>query len=161
MSTRLRVRSERLGDLAMMLAAALLVISTFLVWSHQFSAAALARYGSSLALQGVPHDPDAWQVYSSVDVLLLLLAIALVAVALAGARTARWVLLAALAVAVAFCVHAVVVAPTNGTLIGDAATGGYVDTGASSGIGEVVALIALGLGAAGVLATLLSDPRSR
>ena len=158
MSARLR---EQSGDLAMVLAGPLLVISTFLVWSHQFSAVTLKRYGSSLALQGVPHDPDAWQVYSTVDVLLVVLAIALVAVALAGDRTARWVLLAALAVALAFCVHAVSFAPTNGTLIGDAATGRYADTGASSGVGELVALAALCLGAAGVLATLLTDPRSR
>ena len=158
MSARLR---EQSGDLAMVLAGPLLVISTFLVWSHQFSAATLKQYGSSLALQGVPHDPDAWQVYSTVDVLLVVLAIALVAVALAGDRTARWVLLAALVGALAFCVHAVAVAPTNGTLIDDATTGRYVDTGASSGVGELVALAALCLGAAGVLVTLLIDARSR
>jgi hypothetical protein len=141
----------------MVIAGVLLVISTFLVWSHQFSPATLARDGSSLALQGVPHDPDAWQVYSTVDVLLALLAIALVAVALAGARTARWVLLAALVVGIIFCVHAVSVAPTNGALIGDPATGGYVDTGATSGLGEVVALAALALGGAGIVATLLIE----
>jgi hypothetical protein len=89
--------------------------------------------------------------------LLALLAIALVAVALAGARTARWVLLAALVVGIIFCVHAVSVAPTNGALIGDPATGGYVDTGATSGLGEVVALAALALGGAGIVATLLIE----
>jgi hypothetical protein len=152
-----RGRGERLGDVAMLIAGPLLVLSTFLVWSYQFSAVALARYGSSLALQGVPHDPDAWQVYSTVDVLLVLIAIALVAVALAGGRAGRWVLLAVLAVALAFCIHAAVVVPTNGSLIGDTATGGYVDTGASSGAGEIVALAALSLGAAGVIATLLTE----
>jgi hypothetical protein len=153
-AARAASRRERLGDLAMLIAAPLLVISTFLTWSHQFSAATLARYGSSLALQGVPRDPDAWQVYSSVDVLLVALAIALVAVALAGARTARWVLLAALALGLVFCAHAAAVAPTDGTLIGAGTSGGYVDTGATSGVGEIVALAALSLGAAGALVTL-------
>jgi hypothetical protein len=155
-ATALRARAERFGDFAILCAGPLLLVSTFLVWSHQFSSAILARYGSSLALQGVPHDPDAWQVYSTVDVLLVVLAIALVGIALAGDRTARWVLLAALAVALAFCVHAASVAPTSGTLIGDPSTGGYVATGASSGLGEVVALAALSLGAAGVLMTLVA-----
>ena len=157
MSAARRARSERAADFVMVIAGVLLAASTFLVWSHQFSPATLARDGSSLALQGVPHDPDAWQVYSTVDVLLALLAIALVAVALAGDRTARWVLLAALVVAIVFCVHAVTVAPTNGALIGDPATGGYVDTGATSGVGEVVALAALALGGAGIVTTLLID----
>jgi hypothetical protein len=63
----------------------------------------------------------------------------------------------ALAIGLAFCAHAAAVAPTNGTLLGLAGTGGYVNTGASSGAGELVALAALSLGTAGVLATLLFD----
>jgi hypothetical protein len=156
-ASAVRARAERLGDVAMLLAGPLLALSTFLVWSHQFSAATLARHGSSLALQGVPHAPDAWQVYSSVDVLLVLLAIALVAIALAGDRIARRVLLAALVLALVFCAHAAAVPPTNGALIADPATGAYVPTSPTAGAGELVALAALALGTAGVLVTLLAD----
>ena len=56
-----------------------LAASLFLAWSHQFSRAFLAEWGSSAQLQGIPHDPTAWQVYSTADVVLAVLAAALVA----------------------------------------------------------------------------------
>ena len=54
----------------------------------------------------MPHDPDAWQVYSVADVLLALLAAGLLAVALWGGRARRRALAIALAVALAFTVRA-------------------------------------------------------
>ncbi len=45
--------------------------SLFLTWSHQFSAGVPgANGGHRPQLNGVPHDPTAWQVYSVADVLL-------------------------------------------------------------------------------------------
>ncbi len=152
-----RASRETLPDVLILIAGPLLFVSLFLTWSHQFSAAVLARYGSSAALAGIPHSPDAWQVYSAIDVLLALLALALAGVALRGARTARRVLVAALALALAFCAHASSVAPTNGATLFDAATRGYVDTGARAGMGETLALIALAIGMAGTLLSLALD----
>src|ERR1700761_1977981 len=65
---------ETLADWLMTVAGLILLLSLFLAWSHQFSPAFLARYRGSPILQGIPHDPDAWQVYSIVDVLLALVA---------------------------------------------------------------------------------------
>ena len=73
----------------MLIGGPLLAVSEFMVWSHQFSAGFLIRYGTGPALAGVPRDPNAWQVYSVVDVLLAVLAAGLFAVALRGARPAR------------------------------------------------------------------------
>ena len=148
---------ETAPDVLILLAGPLLLISLFLTWSHQFSASVLARYASSPTLVGIPRSPDAWQVYSAADVLLALLALALVGVALRGARTARRVLAAALALALAFCAHASSVPPTNGATLYDAATRSYLDTGARSGPGETLALVALAIGMAGTLLSLALD----
>ena len=152
-------RRETVADWMLLVSGALLLISLFLAWSHQFSAAVLARYGSSSALSGVPRSPDAWQVYTGVDVLLALLALALVAAALWGGTTWRAILVAALALALAFTAHASSVAPTNGATLFDAATGRYVDTGARAGAGETLALVALAVGMAGTLLSLATDRR--
>jgi hypothetical protein len=152
---------ETIADWLMTVAALLLLLSLFLTWSHQFSPAFLAHHRGAAFLQGVPRDPDAWQVYSAADVLLALLAGGLLAVALWGGRAARLALALALAVALVFVVHAMGVPPTNGAVLFDPASSRYVGTGAASGTGETVAFIALLLGAAGVALSYSVDSYPR
>lgn len=136
---------------AVLLGAGILVLSLFLPWSHQFSSGFLARYGSNPALQGRPHDLNAWQVFSFADALLALLAAALGVGAGRGHwRGARPWLLVALAVAAAFTLHALAVPPTNGANIFDPARSAYASPGASAGIGETVALVGLAVAAVGL-----------
>jgi hypothetical protein len=134
-----------------------LVVSLFLAWSHQFSRAFLAEWGSSAQLQGVPHDPSAWQVYSTADVVLVVLAVALVLVALRGGPRVRFVALLAAAGALAFTIHALSVPPTNGATIFDASTGTYAPNSPASGAGEVVAVIGLGLAMLGLAVSFTAD----
>ncbi len=148
---------EAISDWLMVLAAPILLGSLFMTWSHQFSRSFLARYGSSPALQGVAHDPTAWQLYSVVDVLLAVLAAALVGVSLRGSRTARVAVLLGLAVALTFTVHALSVPPTNGADVFSAASGAYAADSPASGPGVTVALVALLLGAGGVLLSFTAD----
>jgi hypothetical protein len=149
---------ERVADVLLLAAAATLAISLFLPWSHQFSASLLARYGSSPMLAGVARNPDAWQVYSIVDVLLALLAAALVLGALAGGRTARLVLSGFVLVALAFTVHALNVAPTNGANIVNTSVSPatYLPNSPRPGSGEDVAVVALGLAVAGLALSVRS-----
>ena len=100
-----RERRERLADLLIVLGAASLFLSLFLTWSHQFSAGFLAQYDHSTALQGVPHDSTAWQLYSLADVLLALLAGALLLGASVGGRALRTGLVVAAGIALAFVIH--------------------------------------------------------
>ena len=65
-----RDHRESLSDWLMLIGGPLLAVSEFMVWSHQFSAGFLVRYGTGPGLAGIPRDPNAWQVYSVVDVLL-------------------------------------------------------------------------------------------
>ena len=141
---------ETVADWLMTAGALLLAISLFLAWSHQFSPAFVHRYGSSSILQGIPRDPDAWQVYSAADVLLALVAGGLMALALFGGRARRLAMTMALVVALAFTIHALGTPPTNGAVVFDPATSAYVTSGARSGTGETVALVALLLGLGGV-----------
>jgi hypothetical protein len=143
---------ERLGDGLMIAGAAALLLSLFLSWSHQFSPAFLAEFGSSVLLNGVPRNPTAWQVFTSVDVLLALLAGALVLTALVGQRSARMVVLAAVGVALAFTLHAIGDPPTKGANIFNPAAGvpAYTSTGATAGPGETLALVGLGAAIAGL-----------
>jgi hypothetical protein len=141
----------------MVAAAVLLLVSLFLVWSHQLSPAIVRRYGATGTFDGVPRTPDAWQLYTAADVLLVLVAAALVVAATWGDRTLRKVLVAAVAVAIAFVAHAIAVPPTNGANVFDPRTGAYVATGASSGAGETLALAALALAAAALLLSLTTD----
>jgi hypothetical protein len=141
----------------MLIGAPILLLSLFLTWSHQFSHQFLVRYGGSAELQGVPHNPTAWQVYSAADVLLALLAVALLAVALRGTRNARVFLALGLAVALAFTLHALSVPPTNGADIFDAALGRYVPNSPGSGPGEPLALTGIVLGLVGVLLSFSAD----
>jgi hypothetical protein len=141
----------------MVAAGVLLLISLFLVWSHQLSAAVVARYGATGTFAGIPHNPDAWQVYTSADVLLALLSVGLIVAALRGGRTIRIVLTGAVAIALAFVVHALGTPPTNGASVFDPATRSYVATGAHAGIGATVALLALAIAAAALLLSFTAD----
>jgi len=105
---------EVLADWLIVFGAVWLFVSLFLTWSHQFSPAFLSSpSGSSPLLQGAPHDPNAWQVYSDMDVVLALLALAFAAVALIGGRSARIIVWIAAVIAFAFTVHAISDPPTN------------------------------------------------
>jgi hypothetical protein len=141
----------------MMAAGVLLLISLFLVWSHQLSAAVVTRYAGTGTFDGIPRNPDAWQVYTSADVLLALLSVGLLVTALRGGRTLRIVLTAAVAIALAFVVHALGTPPTNGADVFDPATRTYVATGAHAGIGVTVALVALAVAAAALLLSFTAD----
>lgn len=145
-------RRELIADWLIILGAVGLFGSLFLTWSHQFSAAFLAQWGPSDQLRGVPHDPTAWQVYSSADVLLALLAVALVGVALRGGRRMRAGALGAGATALAFILHALSVPPTEGANIsGAVSTLTYVPNAPTSGVGITVAVVAVGVALLGLL----------
>jgi hypothetical protein len=152
-------RRESTADWLMVFAGVALLASLFMPWSHQLPLAFFARYAGTGALAGVPPNPDAWQVFSAVDVLLALLAAGLLAAALRGGRPARAILLGALGVALAFTVHALAVPPTNGVLVYDPTRSppGYTPVAAGAGTGETVALLALVLGIAGALLSFTSD----
>jgi hypothetical protein len=148
-----------MADWLMVVAAMALLVSLFLPWSHQLSGAVRAQYGASAAFQGVPTDPTAWQVYSAVDVMLALLAGGLLAGALRGGRGVRLGLLAALALAAAFTLHALSAPPTNGATLFDPSLSppGYTPNPAVAGIGETLALVALGLGLGGLALSFTAD----
>jgi hypothetical protein len=150
---------EVLSDWMIVLGAVALFGSLFLAWSHQFSGAFLAEFGTSVLLNGVPHDPTAWQVYSAADVLLALLAAGLVAAALVGSRTVRMVALVGAAIALAFTIHALSAPPTNGANIFNPALSvpQYASPGSTAGIGETIAIIGLLLGIAGLGVSLAAD----
>jgi hypothetical protein len=150
---------ETISDWLMAIAAPLLLGSLFLTWSHQLSPGFRARYGATAAIQGVPADPSAWQVYSAADILLALVAGGLFVVAMLGGRGRRRVLALALAVALAFVIHALSVPPTNGAVVFDPTLSppGYTANPVSSGAGEVLALVALLLGAVGVALGFTTD----
>jgi hypothetical protein len=143
---------ETISDWLMAIAGPLLLGSLFFTWSHQLSTGFRARLGATAALTGVPADPNAWQVYSGADVLLALVAAGLFAVALWGGRARRVALTLALIVAIVFVVHALSVPPTNGAVVFDPTLTppAYAANPVSSGAGEVLALVALALGSAGV-----------
>ena len=150
---------ETISDWLMAIAGPLLLGSLFLTWSHQLSAPLRARYGATAALSGVPVDPTAWQVYSAADAFLAAVAVGLFVVALLGGRGRRVVLALGLAVALAFVVHALSVPPTNGAAVFDPSLvpPGYTANTVTSGAGEVLALVALVLGAVGVALGFTAD----
>jgi hypothetical protein len=152
-------RREATADWLMVLGAMALLASLFLPWSHQLSSAVRAEYGASAALQGVPASPTAWQVYSAVDVVLALLAGALLAGALRGGRAVRLGLMVALALAVAFTLHALSAPPTNGVTFYDPTLNppGYTPNPPGAGRGETLALVALGLGLGGLALSFTAD----
>jgi hypothetical protein len=150
---------EAIADWLMLLGAPILFLSLFLAWSHQFSAAFLAQYGHTPALQGIPRDPTAWQVYSIVDVLLAVLAACLLAAALRGSRNWRIAILLGLLVALAFTIHALGTPPTRGANLFDPSLRppAYTPDHPTPGPGEALALVGLGLGIGGVLLSFTAD----
>ena len=150
---------ERVGDWLIIAGAVALFGSLFLTWSHQFSPAFLAQWGTSAQLQGLPHDPTAWQVYSTADVLLALLAVALVVTALAGSRAVRLGVIVACGFAVAFTLRALTAPPTNGANIFDptSPSAGYAPNAPAAGVGVTFALVGLGLALAGLLVSFTAD----
>jgi hypothetical protein len=152
-------RRELVADWLIMVGGAALLVSLFLTWSHQFSPHFLAVFGANGELQGVPHDPTAWQLYSSADVLLAGLAVALVLVALRGNRLARLVVLGAAAIGLAFTLHALSTPPTNGANIvspGES-TPSYVSSAPGAGVGETVAIAGLLTAIAGLGLSFTAD----
>jgi hypothetical protein len=148
-------RAGPVADWLIAIGAAGLVLSLFLVWSHQISPGLLAVPGARTGLQGVPPNPTGWQVYSIADVVLTLLAVALGLGALVGARRFRLVLLPCVLLALAFVLHALSSPPTNGVRIvvpGPAPQ--YAPLVATAGVGETVALVALGVALFGLLLSL-------
>jgi hypothetical protein len=148
-------RRESVADWLILVGAAGLLASLFLTWSHQFSSGFLAEWGSSSQLSGVPHDPTAWQVYSAADVMLALLALALVIVALVGRPAVRAATLVVCGIAVAFTLRALDTPPTVGANILDPSV--HVPNAPGAGVGETVALIALGLAMAGLVISFTAD----
>lgn len=148
---------EVLSDWMVVFGAATLLGSLFLAWSHQFSAPFLAQFGA--AINGVPHDPTAWQVYSAADIVLALLALGLVATALFGTHGARLVAALAAAVGIAFVAHALAVPPTDGANIFNPALSvpDYASPGSTTGPGETVALIGLLLALGGLGMSFTAD----
>jgi hypothetical protein len=146
------------ADWLIVVGAVALVVSLFLVWSHQFSRAFATRVGAE-QMQGIPRDPTAWQVYSIADVLMALLAAGLFTVALVGGRRARVAALVAAVLGLVFTLHAISVAPTNGANVADpgAGPGHFFPSSATSGAGEVIALLALGVAIAGLALSFTAD----
>ena len=150
---------ERVGDWLIIAGAVALFGSLFLSWSHQFSPAFLVQWGTSAQLQGLPHDPTAWQVYSAADVLLALLTVALLVAALAGSRAVRVGVIVACGIAIAFTLRALTAPPTNGANIFDPASpsAGYAPNVPTAGVGITVALVGLGLALGGLLVSFTAD----
>ena len=136
----------------MVIGAVALFGSLFFTWSHQFSAAFLARSAGSGALAGVPRDPTAWQLYSVADGLLALLAAGVLAVALHGRRSGRLVVLLGLAIALAFTLHALSDPPTQGANLFDPSLSApnYAPNLPTAGFGETMAITGLVLAIAGL-----------
>jgi hypothetical protein len=154
---------RRVADWLILVGAAVLFISLFLTWSHQLPPSVLDTFAGGPAIRGVPSDPTAWQVYSVADVLLALVAAGLIAVALLGrARWSQITALVAVALALAFTLHALGTAPTNGlVLIQPTDTSAYLPHRATAGAGETVAILGLGAAAAGLLLSLGLDLSSK
>jgi hypothetical protein len=157
------LRGAPLADWLLLAGGVVLFVSLFMTWSHQVTPDVLNAFAGSAAIQGVPRDPTAWQVYSAADVLLALLAGALAGVALRGKWLwSRVTALAAVGVALAFVVHAQGYAPTNGVLFSDPNNpSAYLPHTATSGTGEVVAIVGLAAAAAGLLLSLGVDLSSK
>jgi hypothetical protein len=144
------------ADWLIAIGAASLFSSLFLVWSHQINPALLSVPGARAGLQGVPPSPTGWQVYSIADVVLAALAAALGLGALVGARRLRLVLLPFVLIALAFVLHALSSPPTNGVqiVVPGPNVPQYAPVVATAGVGETVALVALGLALFGLLLSL-------
>lgn len=155
--------AQPIADCLVLIGGLGLFVSLFLTWSHQLPPATLIPLAGSPAIRGLERDPTAWQVYAVADVLLALLALALAAVALRGQSwRSRVTALVGVGLALAFIAHADSVAPTNGVLvINPNNPPEYLPHTATPGAGETVALVALAIGAAGLLLALAFDLSSR
>jgi hypothetical protein len=152
-------RAGTVADWLIAIGAIGLFASLFLPWSHQFSHQLLALPGARVGLRGVPPNPTAWQVYTIADVLLATLAGALAFAALAGPRGYRLGMVPAIGLELAFVVHALSAAPTNGArlLNPGAVVPAYLPLAATAGVGETVATVSLGIAAAGIVLSLITD----
>lgn len=157
------LRGQPLSDWLVLVGAGGLFVSLFLTWSHQLPKSVLDTFAGGPAIQGVPANPTAWQVYSVADVLLAVLAGGLVALALRGrSRALRVTALIAVAIALAFSVHAASWAPTNGLDVIEANNpSALLPHTATAGPGETVAIVSLALAAAGLLLSLGLDLSSK
>jgi hypothetical protein len=145
---------DAVADWLILIGGAGVFLSLFFTWSHQFSPAIVSAADDSGVLRGVPADPTGWQVYSVADELLALLGVCLVAVALRGSVRVRVVVLLFCVLAVVFVLHALSVPPTNGVLLING-SGGYVPRSARAGVGETVAVVALGASMMGLAVSLV------
>ncbi len=152
-----RADREALANWLTAIGGVVLFASLFMVWSHQFSASFLQLFGRPG--QGVVLSPNAWQVYSSADVLLALLALAIVAAALAGNRFVRVGALIAAVVGLGFTVHAMIDPPTSvGAIFNPAySVPQLTSLGTSAGSGETVAMVGLLLALGGLALSLTTD----
>ncbi len=151
---------EVIADWMLLIGALLLFGSLFFTWSHQISPALKAMFGAADALQGVPADPTAWQVYSAADVLLAVLAVGLLGVAMYGTRTLRMVALFCAFAGLVFVVHALATPPTNGVanLFNPAnSVPQYVSINAGAGSGQTVALLGLLTAIVGLAISFIAD----
>jgi hypothetical protein len=147
-----------IADWLVLFSALVLGISLFLTWSR-LSPSYVALADKLRALQGVPRDANAWQVYTAADVLLALLAVALLVLALKGPRTARICTLMGCVLALAFAVHAEGVPPTNGATALRPGLGipSYLPPSPTPGAGETAAIIALVAAIGGLSLSLTTD----
>jgi hypothetical protein len=154
---------EATADWLILVGALALFGSLFLAWSHQVTSSLLTVLGPvSSAVQGVPRDPTAWQVYSAADVVLALLALALVAAAAFGSRAVRQCALLAAAIALIFVIHALAAPPTNGTLVYNPSLNvpNYLPSSPGAGAGETVALLGLLSAIGGLVLSFASERRT-
>jgi hypothetical protein len=148
-----------IADWVVLLSGVLLFASLFLAWSR-LSPAYVAVADRLQTLQGVPPDPTAWQVYSAADVVLAVLAASLAVIALVGNKRGQIGAMVAALLALAFAIHAVGAAPTNGApdaLRASADVTQYVAPAPDPGAGETLAIIALVSAIAGLGVSLVSD----
>lgn len=151
---------EALANWLTAIGGVVLFVSLFMAWSHQFSPSFLQLFGAPAGPgHAVPLSPNAWQVYSSADVLLALLALGIVAAALAGNRVARVAGLIAAVIGLSFTVHAIIDPPTS---VGAVFNPAYnvpqlTSLGTSAGIGETVAVVGLLLALGGLALSLTTD----
>jgi hypothetical protein len=123
----------------------ILFASLFLPWSHQLQPSLVGRFGaSSTMFDGIPAAPNAWQVYDTVGWVLLALVLALISVWANPGWRPRLISAAAVVLALAFVIHALIDAPTNGLPLASVGTPAhYLAGSAISGAGERVALVGL------------------
>jgi hypothetical protein len=150
---------ESLADWLIVGGSVALFSSLFLTWSHQFSSSFLNTFGTSELLDGVPRNPTAWQVYSTMDIVLALLAVGMLASALFGTRPWRVGVSVGAAIALAFTLHAQGAPPTNGTNIFNPSLSvpGYQSLGSTAGPGETVAVIGLVVAIIGFLLSFSAE----